>query len=63
MKPGDLVQNKNSLIGEYGLFMGFKESCGYKYAEVMWFNRSAPNGQRVCTIQPNLICKVPNASR
>lgn len=65
MKPGDLVRNKNSESGELGLFVGlrtfkavqsgsgFRED--YTCAEVMWFNRKAPNGDRVSTIQTNLI--------
>ena len=68
MKPGDLVRNKNSESGELGLFLGmrtFKRSKKYmdKYpdaedyvcAEVMWFDRTAPNGDIASTIQPNLI--------
>lgn len=57
MKPGDLVQNKE---GEVGLFMGLvtfgsKSRGPYICAEVMWFNRSAPNGDPVSTIQKDLI--------
>ena len=62
MKPGDLVRNKNSESGELGTFIGmrtFKHASDskkdYTCAEVMWFNRSAPNGDRVSTIQKNLI--------
>tara|TARA_E500000331_G_C16972925_1_gene590101 strand:+ start:51 stop:260 length:210 start_codon:yes stop_codon:yes gene_type:complete len=64
MKPGDLVRNKNSESGELGLFIGtriFRASNSndprdvYACAEVMWFNRNALNGDRVSTIQPDLI--------
>ena len=61
MKPGDIVRNKNSESGELGVFIGLKTSQGrtrvgdYTYAEVMWFERSAPNGDAVSTIQTNLI--------
>ena len=64
MKVGDLVRNKNSESGELGLFMGTrifraKNSSDprdvYACAEVMWFNRPAPNGDRVSTIQADLI--------
>lgn len=61
MKPGDIVRNKNSESGELGVFIGFKTfftaSSGNDYtcAEVMWFERSAPNGDAVSTIQTNLI--------
>ncbi len=62
MKPGDLVRNKNSESGELGLFMGFRKfdiASGkigtYECAEVMWFGRRAPNGDRISTIQKNLI--------
>ena len=61
MKPGDIVRNKNSESGELGVFIGLKTcftaSSGNSYtcAEVMWFERSAPNGDAVSTIQTNLI--------
>lgn len=64
MKPGDIVRNKNSESGELGLFVGmrtFKVSSknphakDYTCAEVMWFERTAPNGDAVSTIQSNLI--------
>lgn len=61
MKPGDLVKNISArdkwgkIIGEIGLFMGLKNSAGYEYAEVMWFTKSAPNGDRVSSIQKSLI--------
>ncbi len=70
MKPGDLVRNKNSESGELGLFMGFRTFNKYRVltsnkkkildgtyecAEVMWFTRRAPNGDRISTIQKNLI--------
>jgi hypothetical protein len=61
MKPGDLVKNISArdkwgkIIGELGLFMGLKKSADYEYAEVMWFTKSAPNGDRVSSIQKSLI--------
>ena len=60
MKSGDIVKNKNSESGELGLFLGLRTfgiNCKVPYtcAEVMWFNRRAPNGDAVCTIQTNLI--------
>mgnify|MGYP001335893888 CR=1 FL=1 len=66
MKPGDLVRNKNSESGELGTFVGMRtfkvskhdknpHAKDYTCAEVMWFNRSAPNGDRVSTIQADLI--------
>lgn len=64
MKPGDLVKNKNSESGELGLFIGLrtfkshlskKGDNDYTCAEVMWLDRSAPNGERVSTIQQDLI--------
>ena len=55
MKPGDLVKNKNSESGELGLFVGYRSSGDYEFAEVIWHNRSAPNGNVVSTIQKNLI--------
>ncbi len=63
MKPGALVRNKNSESGELGLFVGLRTYDGtngqqYTCAEVMWFDRKAPNGDRVCTIQTNLIEEV-----
>ena len=61
MKPGDIVRNKNSESGELGIFVGLrtfdngKGGKPYTCAEVMWFERSAPNGDVVSTIQTNLI--------
>ena len=55
MQVGDLVRNKSSESGELGLFMGFRKFKNYECAEVMWFTRFAPNGDRVSTIQKNLI--------
>mgnify|MGYP003989009495 CR=1 FL=1 len=63
--PGDVVRNKNSESGELGLFLGlrtFKDHRNdarrdYTCAEVLWFERSAPNGDRVSTIQTSLIEK------
>ena len=59
--PGEIVRNKNSESGETGLFIGlrtFDNGKGgepYTCAEVMWFDRTAPNGDVVSTIQTNLI--------
>ena len=60
MKAGDLVRNKNSESGELGLFVGLRTYDGtngqqYTCAEVMWFERHAPNGDPVSTIQTSLI--------
>ena len=73
LQPGDIVRNKNSESGELGLFMGLRtfkavqSGSGfrddYTCAEVMWFNRNAPNGDRISTIQANLIAKVTDAPR
>ncbi len=64
MKPGDLVRRKRGR-GFYnnnpGLFIGihtFKNSNlgdDYTCALVMWFDRLAPNGDVISTIQSNLI--------
>ena len=67
MNPGDLVRNKNSDPGEVGLFVGLRTYDGtngqqYTCAEVMWFERRAPNGDRVSTIQTNLL-EVINESK
>ena len=64
--PGDIVRNKNSESGELGLFIGLrtfdngKGGKPYTCAEVMWFERSASNGNRISTIQTNLIETVVN---
>jgi len=64
MKPGDIVRNKNSESGETGLFMGLRVfDSNYECAEVMWFDRNAPNGERIITIQTSLIETVINESR
>ena len=64
MKPGDIVRNKNSESGELGLFVGLRtfevskknpHAKDYTCAEVMWFERTASNGDVVSTIQPDLI--------
>jgi len=60
MKAGDLVRRK-MYPDEIGLFVGFrtfdnaKRGKPYTCAEVMWFDRRAPNGDRVSTIQTNLL--------
>lgn len=59
MKPGDMVKAKSS--NTYGTFIGmrtFKNGRGgkpYTCAEVMWFDRTAPNGDRISTIQADLL--------
>ena len=59
MKPGDLVKAKSS--NTYGLYLGmrtFKNSNlgdDYTCAEVMWYDRNAPNGDRISTIQSDLL--------
>ena len=60
-QEGDLVRNKNT--AELGLFIGMRtfKACGnvnahdYTCAEVMWFDRKAPNGDSVSTIQADLL--------
>ena len=60
MKPGDLVRRK-MYPDEVGLFMGMRTFKGYAgaddytCAEVMWFEKHAPNGDVVSSIQQNLI--------
>ena len=63
MKPGDIVRNLYSDSHETGLFMGMRTYRGkgtwdYTCAEVMWFDRRASNGDRVSTIQLDLIGRV-----
>lgn len=58
MKPGDLVrrgQSESGQKGDLGLFVGLKKSGEYEYAEVMWFEHKAPNGDPVSTVQKSLI--------
>ena len=55
MKVGDIVRAKDPAENHVGLFMGFKHSGDYQYAEVMWFKRSAPNGDRVSSCSPKLL--------
>lgn len=60
-KEGDLVRDKRT--GEVGLFIGLRtfRACGnvntedYTCSEVMWLNKTAPNGDAVSTIQSDLI--------
>ena len=66
--PGDIVRNKNSESGELGLFIGLRTfalngSKPYTCAEVMWFERNASNGDRISTIQTNLIETVISEGR
>jgi len=70
--PGDIVRNKNSESGELGIFIGLRtfratpnedQRQDYTCAEVMWFDRNAPNGDRISTIQTNLIETVLDESR
>ena len=60
MNPGDMVKAKGT--NTYGTFIGIrtfenKKSAGNAYtcAEVMWFDRNAPNGDRISTIQMDLL--------
>ena len=70
MNPGDMVKRKDGLYksNEMGLFVGMrtfnngKGGSPYTCAEVMWLNKSAPNGDRISTIQPDLI-EVCNEAR
>ena len=72
MKPGDLVKDKRNQLscGQLGIFIGMRtfKSNGnintqdYTCAEVMWFNETAPNGDRVSTIQTDLL-EVVNESK
>ena len=57
MQAGDLVRNKEyKTTVELGLFVGLRVFDGkYECAEVIWFNRSAPNGDRVSTVQTSLL--------
>lgn len=73
MEPGDLVKDiRNQLShGELGLFMGMRtfRACGnvrtqdYTCAEVMWLHKTAPNGDRISTIQADLLEVVSKADR
>ena len=60
MKPGDLVKFKCSVssdrdVVQYGTFIGIRKfDSEYECAEVMWHNKTAPNGKR---------CKVGQAAR
>ena len=62
MKPGDLVTYRGFPNSDVGLFIGMRKSKDYEYAEVLWFHKSAPNGDRVSTIQHNLL-EVINENR
>ena len=56
MKPGSLVKKKDGIgVGRLGIFMGLRYSGDYEYAEVMWFEQTAPNGDAVSSIQKDLI--------
>ena len=54
MNPGDMVKRKNGNEA-FGLFIGFRTSGDYEYAEVMWTAERAPNGDVVSSIQKNLL--------
>ena len=61
MKPGDIVRRK-MYPDEVGLFMGLRtfgnaalNGDGYTCAEVMWFSKTAPNGDAISTVQHDLI--------
>ena len=66
MKVDDMVKAKSS--NTYGTFIGMRTFSNrrggepYTCAEVMWFDRNAPNGDRISTIQTNLL-EVINESR
>ena len=66
MKVGDLVKAKSS--NTYGTFICMRTFSNrrdgepYTCAEVMWFDRNAPNGDRISTIQTDLL-EVINESR
>ena len=71
MKPGDLIKRKDGLYraDEMGMFVGMRTFASrfglgqdYTCAEVIWFNSDAPNGERISTIQTNLI-EVVHADR
>ena len=62
MKPGDMVKAKGS--NTYGTFIGMRtfkarpnedQRQDYTCAEVMWYDRNAPNGDRISTIQLDLL--------
>ena len=62
MESGDLVRNKEHKTNDrLGLFMGlrtFENGKGgepYTCAEVMWFDKTAPNGDVVSTVQASLL--------
>ena len=68
MKPGDLVRwiypRRSGTSPNMGMFIGmrkFKSSNNirgshvYECAEVMWFGKTAPNGDVVSTVQHDLI--------
>ena len=57
-EPGDIVRRRKSeagIAGDLGLFIGFKKSGNYEYAEVMWFEHKAPNGGPISTVQKRLL--------
>ena len=61
MKPGDIVRRK-MYPDEVGLFMGLRtfgnaalNGDGYTCAEVMWFSKTALNGDAISTVQHDLI--------
>ena len=66
MKPGDLVKFKepqkcqlgwkrNPVI-QYGTFVGLRTfESKYECAEVMWHDKTGPNGDPVSTVQKDLI--------
>jgi hypothetical protein len=54
MNPGDMVKRKNG-NGKFGLFVGFRTSGDYEYAEVMWTAKRVHGGDVVSSIQKNLL--------
>ena len=68
MKPGDLVRwidpCKSGTFPNMGMFMGTRKyrsadnirgSHVYECAEVMWVNRTAPDGDVISSVQHDLI--------
>ena len=72
MKPGDLVKRKGHFGkgDSVGLFVGMRTYDPGDYtrdvyvcAEVMWLDKNAPNGDRVSTIQTDLLEVVSESGR
>ena len=60
MKPGDIVRRK-MYPDDVGLFVGMRTFVNtidgdyYTCAEVMWIDKTAPNGDAISTVQHDLI--------